>query len=343
MSILDTTLCQQIGIEHPIVQAPIGSVTCPELAATVSNAGGLGMLAGTWRDVDETRAVMRETMNRTDEPFGVNLVLDPETTKIPTEEHLNACLDAGVPIVSFSFGDATPYVERVHGAEAIVMQSIGSAAAARDAVNAGVDVIVAQGWEAGGHVQSEVATLPLVPRVVDAVPETPVVAAGGVADGRGIAAVLMLGAAGAWLGTRFVATEEAAAHERYKQRIIKAAETDTTYSELFNKGWPRMPHRTLRNSTVERWEQAGRPPTGQRPNENEKIAESAAGKPLERYGDAPPLPDTQGNVEAMALYAGQSAGLTNELPAADDVVHELTAEAIEAIETTATTIQTDSL
>jgi nitronate monooxygenase len=341
MSSLDTTLCQQIGIEHPIVQAPIGSVTCPELAATVSNAGGLGMLAVTWRDVDDTRAVVRETRNQTNEPFGVNLVLDPETTKIPTEKHLDACLDTGVPIVSFSFGDATPYVGRVHEAEAIVMQSVGSAAAARGAVDAGVDVIVAQGWEAGGHVQSEVATLPLVPRVVDAVPETPVVAAGGIADGRGIAAVLTLGADGAWLGTRFVATEEAAAHEHYKQRIVEAAETDTTYSELFDKGWPGTPHRTLRNSTVEQWEQAERPPSGQRPNENEQIAESAAGKPLERYGDAPPLPDTQGNVEAMALYAGQSAGLTSELPGADDVVQRLTAETTEAIETTAATIQKD--
>lgn len=342
MSSLDTTLCQQIGIKHPIVQAPIGSVTCPELAATVSNAGGLGMLAVTWRDVDETRAVVQETRNRTDKPFGVNLVLDPETTKIPTEEHLDACLDADAPIVSFSFGDATPYVERVHEAEAIVMQSVGSAAAARDAVDAGVDVIVAQGWEAGGHVQSEVATLPLVPRVVDAVPETPVVAAGGIADGRGIAAVLALGAAGAWLGTRFVATEEAAAHEHYKQRIVEAAETDTTYSELFDKGWPGTSHRALHNSTVEQWEHAGKPPSGQRPNENEQIAESAAGEPLERYGDAPPLSDTQGNVEAMALYAGQSAGLMTELPVVDDVVHKLTAEAIEAIETTATMIQKDS-
>ncbi|MFC4987402.1 NAD(P)H-dependent flavin oxidoreductase [Saliphagus infecundisoli] len=337
MSVLETTLCSQLSIESPIVQAPIGSVTCPELAAAVSNAGGLGMLAVTWRDIDETRAVVRETRNRTDEPFGVNLVLDPETAEIPTEEHLNVCLDAGVPIVSLSFGAAKPYVERIHEAEATVMQSVGSAAAARAAVDAGVDVIVAQGWEAGGHIQSEVATLPLVPRVVDAVPETPVIAAGEIADGRGIAAVLTLGAAGAWLGTRFVATNEAAAHEQYKQRITEATETETAHTELFDKGWPGTPHRTLRNSTIAQWEQAERPPPGQRPNETEKIAESASGKPLERYGDDPPLPDTQGNVEAMALYTGQSAGLVNGLPAADTVVNGLTAEAINAIETMAET------
>lgn len=339
MNRLDTTLCHQIGVKYPIVQAPIGSLSCPELAATVSNAGGLGMLAVTWLSIDKTRAMIRETRNRTDEPFGVNLVLDPEATRIPTEEHLEACLDMDVPIVSFSFGDATSYVEQVHEAGATVMQSVGSVTAACDAVDAGVDVIVTQGWEAGGHVQSEVATLSLVPRVVDAVPETPVVAAGGIADGRGIAAVLTLGAAGTWLGTRFVATEEALAHDRYKQRIIEAAETDTVYSELFDKGWTGMPHRTLRNNTIERWEQAGRPPSGQRPHEGEQIAESATGVPLERYGDEPPLPGMTGNVEAMALYAGQSAGLTDDLLPADDVVRELTAEAIQAIEMTVTMTQ----
>src|SRR5204862_1663663 len=123
-------------------------------------------------------------------------------------------------------------------------------------VAAGGDIVVAQGWEAGGHVWGRVATMPLVPRVVDAVRPTPVVAAGGIADGRGVAAALVLGAAGAWLGTRFLASEEIFIHPDYRERVLRAAETDTSYTTLFDVGWEDAPHRTLRNRTLEAWEAA---------------------------------------------------------------------------------------
>ncbi len=113
-----------------------------------------------------------------------------------------------------------------------------------------MDIVVAQGREAGGHVQSDVATMPLVPRIADAVSDTPVIAAGGIADGRGIAAALSLGADGAWIGTRFLATEEAHVHRRYRRRVLEANETETTYSTLFDEGWPDVPHRVIENSTV---------------------------------------------------------------------------------------------
>jgi len=203
----ETSFTDALGLDVPIVQAPIGSATCPALAAAVADAGALGMLAVTWRDEAATREAVAETRRRTDGVFGVNVVLDPAAKDVPTETHVEACLDAGVDVFSFSFGDAAPYVDQVHDHGGVVLQSVGSAETAKRAVDAGVDVVVAQGWEAGGHVQGDVATLPLVPRVVDAVPETPVVAAGGIADGRGIAATLALGADGAWLGTRFLATE----------------------------------------------------------------------------------------------------------------------------------------
>jgi nitronate monooxygenase len=322
---LSTPLCETLEIEYPIVQAPIGSATRPELAAAVSNSGGLGTLAVTWRPPDRAAEFVECTRERTDHPFAANIVLDPEAKEVDTEDHLDAVLDASVPVVSFSFGDAAPYVERVHDGGADVLVTVGSAEEAEQAAAAGADVIVAQGWEAGGHVQSEVATLPLVPRVADAV-DVPVVAAGGIADGRGVAAVLAAGADGAWLGTRFVATEEAAVEDHYRERIVDAGETDTLYSELFDAGWKGTPHRVLRNSTTEAWEEAGRPAPGDRPGEGETIAEYPGGHPIERYGDDLPMAGVEGDLDALALYAGQSSGLTDEVQPAADVVEELVTE-----------------
>ena len=134
------------------------------------------------------------------------------------------------------------------------MHTVGSAADAKRAIDAGVDIVVAQGWEAGGHVRGTVATMPLIPAVVDAVSPAPVVAAGGIADGRGLAAALALGAAGAWIGTRFLASNEASIHPRYRERILQANEADTIYLEdLFDVRWPNAPHRTLRNQIVQTW------------------------------------------------------------------------------------------
>ncbi|SDQ59559.1 NAD(P)H-dependent flavin oxidoreductase [Natronobacterium texcoconense] len=330
---LQTRLCETIGIEAPIVQAPIGSATCPELAAAVSNAGGLGHLAVTWRDRAETERVIRETRERTDAPFAVNLVLDERTTVVETDAHLETVLSAGVDAVSFSFGDATDYVDRVHESDAIAMQTVGSADAARKAVDAGVDVVVTQGLEAGGHVQSEVTTTALVPRVADAVEDAvPIVAAGGIADGRGIAAALALGADGAWLGTRFVATEEANVHGVYRERLRESDETDTDLTSLFDKGWPGMPHRVLRNETLERWEQAGEPEPGDRPGETDRVATAESGDPIERYAEALATPDVDGDIDSMALFAGQSIGLTDDVRPAGELVAGLVEETCERID-----------
>jgi nitronate monooxygenase len=327
---MDTELTELLGIDQPVVQAPIGSATCPELAAAVSNAGGLGHLAVTWRDLSETRRAVEQTRDLTDRPFAANLVLDEATTQRPTGEHLDAVLDAGAPIVSLSFGDAAPHVDRIHDAGGIALQTVGSAAEAEAAEAAGVDAVVAQGWEAGGHVQSEVATMPLVPRVADAV-DIPVAAAGGVADGRGVAAALALGADGAWLGTRFLATEEANAHRAYRERVTGTDETETAYTDLFDKGWPGTPHRVVENETVERFRAAGEPPFGDRPGEDDVVARSPHGDPIERYDEALATPGVEGDVDEMALFAGQSAGLTEEIRPAGDVVADLVAETEAAV------------
>jgi len=325
-----TPFTERFGVERPVAQAPVGSVTCPELAATVSAAGGLGSLAVTWRDREATRAAIRTTRERTDAPFAVNLVLDERTTPRPTDDHLAACLDAGAPIVTFSFGDPAPYVERVHAADALAIAMVGGTDAARAAADAGVDAVVAQGWEAGEHADSEVATLPLVPRVADAV-DVPVLAAGGIADGRGMAAALALDADGAYLGTRFVATKEALAHPDYRELLLEADETDTVRTDLFDGGWPGRDHRVVRNSTVESWTAAGRPASGSRPGEGEAVARIGDSE-VERYDDVPPHPAAEGDVEAMALYAGQGVGGVTDVPPAGAVVAALADGAEAAID-----------
>ena len=178
-----------------------------------------------------------------------------------------------------------------------------------------------QGWEAGGHVRGTVATLPLIPAVVDVVGTTPVVAAGGIADGRGLAAVLALGAAGAWIGTRFLASQEATIHPRYRERLLRATEDDTVFlEELFDVGWSKAPHRVLRNNMVETWEAAGRPPSGARPGEGEVIARSGSEGEIVRYRCYTPGTDAEGDIDALSLWAGQSVGLVSEIKPAGEIV-----------------------
>jgi NAD(P)H-dependent flavin oxidoreductase YrpB (nitropropane dioxygenase family) len=289
----------------------------PRLAAAVSNAGALGMVTLTWSD--DVGAVVRETAALTPRPFGGNFVLTSDHHR-----HVGQALEAGLRVVSFMWGDPSGYIEPVHDAGGIVLHTVGSAAEARRSVAAGVDVIVAQGWEAGGHVWGRVATLPLVPAVVDAVTPVPVIAAGGIGDARGVAAVLALGAQAAWLGTRFLLAEEMPIHEEYRRRLIAAAETDPQwYPDLYNVGWPDSPHRALRNSTARAWEAAGCPPLGQRPGEGDVIAHFASGEAIVRYEPAPPMTGTTGEIEALSQWAGQGVALARQRQSAADIVAEL--------------------
>src|ERR1700685_3702214 len=284
-----TPVCELLGIDQPIVQAPMSAV--PELAAAVSNAGALGMVTLTWST--PAGDPVRETAALTDRPFGGNLILGSDQ-----HHRLDEALDAGLRIVSLFWGDPTGYVEQIHDANAVVLHTVGSAEEARRAVACGVDVVAGQGWEAGGHVGGQVAPLPLVPAVVDAVAPVPVIAAGGIGDARGVAAVLALGAQAAWLGTRFLLAQEMPIHEEYQRRVINAAETDAQwYADLYDVGWPDAPHRALSNSTSAMWEAAGRPPLGSRPKEG-VIATFPSGEEILRYEPAAPMVGTTGEIEA---------------------------------------------
>jgi nitronate monooxygenase len=322
-----TPLCDLLGIEVPVVLAPMGGAVTPTLAAAVSNAGGLGMLPLTWTSPDEIATVVEEMRQRTERPFGVNLGLAWDQ-----RERLAAVLAAGAGIVSFFWGDASGMIGAARDAGAIVFVTVGTAEEGRAAAAAGADIVVAQGWESGGHVWGTVSTLALVPRVVDAVAPIPVVAAGGIADGRGLAAVLALGAVGGWVGTRFLAASEAAIHPDYRRRILAAGEADTFYGTLFDRGWPDAPHRTLRNSTVEAWERAGRPASGSRPGENDEPASRPDGSPVNRYASSTPTAAMSGDVEPLPHWAGQGVGLVTREESAAVIVGRLVREAEAAME-----------
>jgi nitronate monooxygenase len=312
-----TRLCDLLDIERPIVQAPMGGAVTPRLAAAVSEAGGLGTLPLTWSDPRTIGDLVEETRALTSRPFGVNLLLVG-----PQEERLALALEAGASVVLLGWGAGPDLIKQAKEGGATVLFTVGTPEEARSVVEAGADGVVAQGWEAGGHVWGEIATLALVPAVVDAV-DVPVVAAGGIADGRGVAAVLALGAAGAWVGTRFLLAEESCAHPEYRKLLLAAGAADTVHSVLFDVGWADAPHRTLRNSTFAAWEQAGRPEAGRRPDEAGEVARRADGSSIARYASSTPAEDHYGEIEAMSLWAGQGVGLVTRVQTAAEIVREL--------------------
>jgi nitronate monooxygenase len=337
---LRTPLCDLLGIEVPIICAPMGpSITGPELAAAVSNAGGLGIISFGANPPDLLRLQIRRLRDLTDQPYGVNFLLH-----FPVEEQVAVCLEERVPVLSFFWGDPTPHVERAHAAGAKVVDQAGSVEAARRSAGAGVDAIIAQGVEAGGHIAGTVTTLALVPRVVDAVAPTPVIAAGGIADARGLVAALASGAEGVVLGTRFLATPEAAAHPTYKQRVLEATEEETVRTTLFGGGWPNAAHRVLRTPFVEQW--LGQEARGQEQRPDEPVIGEAsfAGRriPVQRFMSLPATADATGDVEAMALLAGQGVGLVREIKPAAEIVQELVEGARQIIAQRLSGIPTDA-
>ena len=212
---------------------------------------------------------------------------------------------------------------------------MGSVDEAKAAADAGADAVMIQGVEAGGHVRGTTALSVVLPAVVAAVAPVPVVAAGGVADGRGVAAALMLGAQAVSMGTRFVCSEEAALARAYKQRVVGGRAEDTVHTSLFDVGWPDAAHRVLRNATTEEWEAAGRPPSGQRPGEGTIVGHySVAGQVIDvrKYGVDPPMADFEGDIEQAALYCGQSCSLVNDIRPAAEIVQDLARQATHVLE-----------
>jgi NAD(P)H-dependent flavin oxidoreductase YrpB (nitropropane dioxygenase family) len=314
---LTTSYTELLGCRVPLQQAGMGGVTTADLAAAVADAGGVGMLAMPMASAAEVADALTALGRRTTGVFGFNVLMP--------------FLDRGVlavaaqhcRLVELFYGDPdAALVELVHAGDALACWQVGSLDEAVAAVDAGCDLVVAQGVEAGGHVRGKVGLLPLLSQVVDAV-AVPVVAAGGIATARAVAACLAAGAAAVKVGTRFVATHEADAHPDYVAALLAARAEDTVLTEAFSVLWPDAPHRVLR-SCVERaaaheGEVVGRLPVGDRLLD------------LPRHGVMTPGRSTTGAIEAMALYAGQSVGDVRQVQSAGEVVRELAAGAEELL------------
>jgi len=327
---LKTRFTELFGVEYPIVSAGMGGVALAELAAAVSNAGGIGTIGLAGFTAEAIQNEIAAARKLTDKPLMVNLLvpfLRPGIVETVVREPIQG--------VTFFWGDPAQYVPIAKKSGLKVIWQCGSVKEAVAARDAGADVIMVQGFEAGGHVRGTVTNLALIPAVRDAIgPDVPVIAAGGFADGRGLAAALALGADAVAFGTRFLASNEAAADPRYKQRILEAVAEETVYTELYDIGWPNAPHRVLRTKVVEEWERAGRPPTGKRPGEGEsigKMTQAGLQLPTVRYSVTPPANSFEGDIEGLPFYAGMSVSLVLETLSAGEIVERIATEARETI------------
>ena len=300
----------------PVMQAPVGPATTPELVRAVSRVGALGTLAASWTELDALRRQVRSLRKAVDGSFCVNLVL-----AFDQRERLEIVLSEGARFVSFSWGVDPQLIQRSHDGGAVVLVQVGDVATAIEAADGGADIVIAQGVEAGGHVQG---TKPLVELVRDvrAVLELPIVAAGGIADGASARAALAAGADAVACGTAFLAASEADVHPVYRDRLFGALATDTVLTTVFDVGWPEAPHRVIRNDTFLAWVNAGEPARHRRPGKEDIIA-MRHGKPILRYSDAQPTNGTAGDIEAMALYAGTSVGRVSQLASAATITRTI--------------------
>ncbi|KAJ7551531.1 hypothetical protein O6H91_06G018800 [Diphasiastrum complanatum] len=312
-------------VEHGVVQAPLGpDISGPRLVAAVANAGALGFLRAPDQDnPDIVRHLVKETRELTTKPFGVAVVLE-----FPHEENVRAALDEQVAVLHVAWGEyPRELVEDAHKAGVKVIHQVGSVLEAKKAAAAGVDGIVVQGIEAGGHVMGQTSLMSLLPSVIDAIQGSniPVIACGGIADARGYVAALALGARGICLGTRFLATFESYAHPLYKSKIVEASESDTEYTNLFGRArWP-APQRVLKSPFFMEWRD--KLPA----NETEKTpGQPVIGKTtsfgqedVPRFSGKVPNMTTVGQVENMAMYAGCGVGQIKQIISAQDVVQGL--------------------
>lgn len=319
---LHTPLCSMLGIRYPIMQAGMGWVARSDLVAAVSNAGGLGVLGTNQLTPDEVYAEIRRVKQLTSQPFGIDILMaqvppsaDERVQRYTStvQAFIDLSLEERVPVIVSGLGDPGPIVPEAHRRGLVVMSLVGTVRAAQKVVASGVDAVIAQGHEAGGHT-GKITTMVLVPRVVDSV-RVPVIAAGGIADGRGVAAALMLGAVGAWIGTRFVATKEAYSHPAYKEKIVAISEEGTVVTRAYTGKTARV----IRNRFTDEWAQ----------REAEilpyPLQQEAVGR--EVFVAA----RVHGNTDIGHMAAGQGAGLITEIKSAAEVVDELVRGAVQAL------------
>ncbi|NPV06441.1 MAG: enoyl-[acyl-carrier-protein] reductase FabK [Anaerolineae bacterium] len=299
-----TPLCDLLGTTYPIVQGGMAWIATAELAAAVSEAGGLGVIGGGDCPPDYVRDQVRLAKSLTDRPFGVNIPLfSPHVPSV-----IDVCIEEGVRVIMTGAGNPGPHVPKLKQAGIVVIPVVASVALARRLARSGVDALVAEGTESGGHI-GDVGTMPLVPQVVDAV-SVPVIAAGGIADGRGLVAALALGAQGIQMGTRFVCTTECIAHDNYKQKLVRSGDraTVTTGHSLGH------PVRAIRNRMTHEFAELERSGCSE-----EEVIRFGTGR-LRRAA-------LEGDVETGSVMSGQSCGLVNDILPCAQVIERIMAEA----------------
>ena len=314
---IQTPVCKLLDIDYPIALGGMGSATSPELVSAVSNAGGLGALGCHYLTPEQIGERTTAIRGQTNKPFGLNFLLFDTR-----EDSLAAALELRPAVMQFAWArpqqDLRTYFDRSHKAGSVVTYMASAVPEAERAAKAGADIIIAQGTEGGGHV-GWMASMPLIPMIVDAVAPIPVLAAGGFADGRGLVAALSLGADGILLGTRFLATVESPLHPNFKQAIVDSDGHDTQLSEIpdiaAGQVWPGAMTRSRRNRFIERW--AGRE-WALRRDRTEAIEKLAAAR-------------KSGDVDEGPLSMGQDAGLIRDIPPAGELVTRIAREAEEIL------------
>ncbi|MCH2555905.1 MAG: nitronate monooxygenase [Alcanivorax sp.] len=302
----------------------MGGVARYRLAAAVSRAGGFGVLGMVREPAQRIRAEVQALRNAGIERFAVNLI-PAATDSARLDEQVAACLDLQVPWVVLFWDVDTVLVRRLKAAGLGVIHQIGGRADAEEAVSAGADILIAQGLEAGGHVRGTMTTFGLLTELVPWSP-VPLVASGGIGGGRGLAAALALGAQGASLGSAFLATHEANAHDHHKLRLIKARGEDTVRTRLFDRNWHEAAPVRVLNNRVTRGEY-----DDLKRNGISEIIGEQDGQPVYLFSTDSPLADATGELDDMALYAGQSCGTINRIDTAGERVEQIVREALATI------------
>ncbi|MBU3195243.1 enoyl-[acyl-carrier-protein] reductase FabK [Clostridium algidicarnis] len=305
---LRSIFCNIVGIKYPIIQGGMAWIADSSLAAAVSNAGGLGIIAGANAPVDYIRNEIRKTKRLTDKPFGVNIMLLSDNA----EELAKVVCEEGVKVVTTGAGNPWKYMKMWKEHDIKVIPVVASVALAKRMERSGADAVVVEGYEAGGHV-GELTTMALLPQVVDAV-DIPVIGAGGIGDGRGVAAAFMLGADGIQVGTAFLVAKECTVHENYKDKIIRAKDIDTVVSGRETG----HPVRVLKNKLTRQF----------------TLLEKECA-PIEKYEEigrgALPKAAKEGDVDYGSVMAGQIAGLIHKEQSCREIIEEMFLKAEETV------------
>ncbi len=312
-------LLELLDIQYPIIQAPVGGIATPALAASVSDSGAFGGLALSWSTPEDAENKIGQVRALTSRPVYANFVLNFEP------KALKRTLELGIPVIQFSWGMPSPeMIHLIRSYQAKMGIQVTDKESALRAISLGADYLVCQGWQAGGHVQASTSLQKALKEVLQASKHAlPVLASGGISSGKDMKTYMNLGASGVVMGSRFVASNESGAHALYKETLVASGSEDTVLTVCMNKGWGSTFHRIIKNSTFKMWETEGCPIIGNRPGELDVIGKNPKGIDIERYSISAPTVGVTGDIEAMTCYAGTGLDNITEIKPASVIVEEI--------------------